>query len=528
MHRTACVRTALVLLLLACRSADPRAAAGGAAPIVARVRAALGSPSGRLPNGRFAAVMVEAGSGQTVRYAFGEGGRLRRGDVGFDGELPWQISSRNRTADPLSQRNREKLLTPLWLLSGWLFAPDAPFVFDRNDAASTVDHLALNVRMKEGVLTSVLLVDRKSFLPAKLTIPYERGPFTAEYFDYGEQAGHRFPRRIVTQYRGDPAEQTLTRIETLSSDEEFAVPPLPDDHSFDAARDAQLAVLPGVPFGPGSPGHVYVNPVVNGSDAGWWNLDSGADAMLIDETLADALALPVIGTTRSTGADGRPREATIRKAATFTLGRITVRDVTFLASDLTASNAPAGKHRGGVVGSPIFARAVIELVRGGEGAALHDRRRYALPSHGRWYPLSHIDLTPAVCASFEGQRGVFQLDTGASGTLTFYGPYAERHKLLERPTRAVETSGSGGAFRTLVGTVKSFELAGQTFRDVEAAFRVEGFSREGGAGVIGRELMAPFTVVYDYPHQRVGFVRADGAPPPKQTAATRTWLQCIQ
>ncbi|HEY0035734.1 MAG TPA: hypothetical protein VGB66_03550, partial [Longimicrobium sp.] len=68
------------------------------------------------------------------------------------------------------------------------------------------------------------------------------------------------------------------------------------------------------------------------------------------------------------------------------------------------------------------------------------------------------------------------------------------------------TSGAGGSYREHVGTVEWIELGGRRFENVRSGFRLEGLSREGGAGNIGRRLMAPFTVVFDYPHRRVAFV----------------------
>jgi hypothetical protein len=55
--------------------------------------------------------------------------------------------------------------------------------------------------------------------------------------------------------------------------------------------------------------------------------------------------------------------------------------------------------------------------------------------------------------------------------------------------------------------IKWFDLAGHTFNNLQAEFRVSGLSREGGAGVVSREFLSVFTIVFNYPERCVAFVR---------------------
>jgi hypothetical protein len=118
-----------------------------------------------------------------------------------------------------------------------------------------------------------------------------------------------------------------------------------------------------------------------------------------------------------------------------------------------------------------------------------------------------MDSTPAVRVGFEGGReGLFQVDTGSAATVDFYPGYAERERLLEgRQTRSLRSQGAGGSFTVEVGRLASFDFGGRRFRDVEVSFRTGGIGRDGGAGVVGRELMAGFTTIFDYPHRRIAF-----------------------
>src|SRR5205807_1592127 len=159
--------------------------------------------------------------------------------------------------------------------------------------------------------------------------------------------------------------------------------------------------------------------------------------------------------------------------------------------DLSDRNAPPGEKRAGLVGYPLLARVVVEVTNGGRRIALYDPASYKL-SKGNWRELSYIDLTPAVTCRLEDNReGLFQLDTGYVGTVTFYDKFIKDEKLLERRQLQEETGiGAGGAYKVLTGSIKWFELAGYRFNNPQAEFRVSGLSREGGAGVVGREFLS--------------------------------------
>jgi len=520
----------------ACSPCTPAAIDGGAEGVRAAVRRALGYERMlRLPAG-FEVVETDEAGRDTVVVRFGPRGELLhagRGapwaDLGFDGGYAWQVTGRNPgVADPLSLRNREKLLTPLWVRGGWWLSPRAPFRLAVVDSLSDASRTALSLRAPGGVVGSTVFVDRGSSLPTSLVVEYERGPNRFVFEDYREVLGFRVPFRVTSTYAGNSSVRRVVEVRPVAGEARaaYAVPPLPADHAFDPAQPPALAVARAAPYADGTPGHVFVRPRVDGREVGWWNLDSGAEAMTIDAALADSLGLPVVGRTAMTGSDGRRREVTIRRARTFTLGPLTLRDPLLLAEDLSATTAPPGTRRGGAVGYPLFRHAVVVFARGGDSVAVHDPAAYALPSGARWAALSFIDLTPAACAAIEGgRRGLYQLDTGNAGTATLYGPYLARENLLAgRETRAVTSAGTGGAFQTTVGRLAWIELAGKRWENVEVEMRTGGASREGGAGVIGRVLLRDFTVVFDVPDRRLALLPAGGGA--ADAAATRSLEAC--
>jgi len=490
------------------------------AEVLANVRKAVGYGKLKKLTRGFVVDEVEFAKGAETKVSrtvmFGPGGEFREEakqsnnrPFGFDGKYGWQID-RSGFPAPLPQRLREKLLIPAWVRSGWWLNEAAPFVIAILPEETNDKQVALSMRLERGLVGAKVFIDRATWLPASLVVEYERGPFKVAFEDYQVTLGFRFPQKILINYRGSDSGFKVRSVAKISQSQSalFAYPPPPPDTTFDNSLPAELKVSQGVPFSASSPGHYYVRPLIDGKDIGWFHFDTGSDGMHIDTKLADELGMAVLGKSQSRGADGRVQEVTIRQGKTFQLGRVIFKNPVYLAQDLSDRNAPPGEKRAGLVGYPLFARVVVEVTGGGRRISLYEPTSYKL-SKGKWQELSYIDLTPAVRCRFEGNReGLFQLDTGYTGTVTFYDKFTLDEKLLEGRTVKEETSmGAGGTYKLMTGTIAWFELAGQRFDNPKVGFRIAGLSREGGAGVVGREFLSAFTIVFNYPARRIAFIQ---------------------
>lgn len=490
------------------------------AEILSNVRKAIGYGKLKKLTRGFVVDEVETAKGTETKVSrvvmFGPGGEFREEakpsnnrPFGFDGKYGWQVDRTGFPA-PMPQRLREKLLIPAWVRSGWWLNEAAPFVIALLPEETNDKQVALSIRRKRGLVGAKVFIDRATWLPASLVVEYERGPYRVAFEDYQATLGFSFPQKIGINYRGSDSGFKVRSIAKISQSQSelFASPPLPADTIFDNSLPAELKVSQGVPFSPSSPGHYYVRPLIDGKDIGWFHFDTGSDAMHIDTKLADQLGMAILGKSQSMGADGRVQEVTLRQGKTFQLGRVIFKNPVYLALDLSDRNAPPGEKRAGVIGYPLFARVVVEIVGGGSRISLYEPESYQL-SKGKWQELSYIDLTPAVRCRFEGNReGLFQLDTGYTGTVTFYDKFIEDEKLLEGRTIKEETGlGAGGTYKLATGTIAWFELAGHRFDNPKVGFRTAGLSREGGAGVVGREFLSTFTIVFNYPARHIAFIR---------------------
>jgi hypothetical protein len=454
-------------------------------------------------------------------YSFGPKGKARRQSTSanrdpfvFDGEDAWQINQ--TTGEPLppaGQRLRERLLLPLWLRSGWWLDEAAPLLMTIVPDESNREHAALSITFREELVGSIisakLAVNLTSWLPETLAIEDGSDRYIYNFDDYRKTPlGFLYPRRIVVNEGGKSSVFEVKKIEKIkaTAGDSFARIPLPDDTTFDNNLPAALKVAKG----DGEDGHFYVRPLVDGQDLGWFHFDTGFGVNQIDTKLADKLGMPIIGTRTVRGRDGTPRTVTIRRGKTFQLGRVTIRNPIYYAEDLSNRNAPPGEKRAGLCGYPLFARVVVEFIHGGGRIALYDPATYKLQT-GEWQKFTYVMHVPAIRIRFEGNReGLFIVDTGGSVTIIFNSRYTKERNILEsRDVSERFNQGSGGTYKVLAGKLQWLDLAGYRFDNPYAEFGIggEGFEMEGRSGVIGRGLMGPFVVVFDYRHKRMAFIR---------------------
>ena len=271
-------------------------------------------------------------------------------------------------------------------------------------------------------------------------------------------------------------------------------------------------------------GLLLVRPQINGQDAGWFILDTGAGMSCIDAQLAQKLKLPEAGGVSARGSGGR-KETTLRKYESLTLGPVQIKDSTVVELNLSAIALAIGHPIDGIIGYECFLPAVYEVDFVGERVTIYDPKTYQLPASAAtqpatqpasqpmspWQPITMYDRRPCTPASIEGHEpGLFLIDSGATGFVTVHGPAVKKLKLLEgRDTSVTGFGGVGGIRAARSGKLNSFSIAARNLTGVPAMFSQaeEGaLADEAVQGIVGTQLLERFRVIVDYQGKRVALL----------------------
>ncbi|MEQ8768645.1 MAG: retropepsin-like aspartic protease [Planctomycetota bacterium] len=436
------------------------------------------------------------------RFATRTGDRLRR-LTGFDGETAWEVGW-NGTRRILALMERERALAMNWIWTGHWSREAAPFDIERVSEEPLT--LALSIqgghfRMEmvlgddfrpeearwsdQGVDHRLVFSDWKSF--GALWIPGEvsQRASVGESGAYRHTGGHAHASWVVPPWQvpnGDP----------IATEWTGAGGPL----------EVQRAKT----------GHLLIPVRLNEGEPCWFIFDSGAGSMCIDKEYAGGLGLQPFGHVTATGVGG-PTPSGFRQADSIQVGDLRWESPIFVELDLAFLTKIFGIEVAGICGFEVIARSVadIDLKEGRIG--LYDPWRFALKG-AEWQGLVLHERHPVVLAKFEGDReGLFKIDTGAVGTVSFHAPFVKEWNLLEgRDVERRHDGGVGGKIPVMYGPIEYFELGGRRFERPNVGFATEdkgAFADQYTAGNLGSTFFEPFHLVLDYGRNRMALVPRD-------------------
>lgn len=424
----------------------------------------------------------------------------------FDGRHLW---TRDRTGleSELELEEAERTKLVAWVLSGyWSTAIELERTVLPVEAGQAP---RLELALRDTPMAMTLTLDPATLLPSELVYLDDSDPLTWTFADFAAAPtgpdGRRLPKRWTLDGAGVHDTYAIEAWKPLAdaTDPFGTVRARPDDIRFDPEVGPELDVERV------ASGHLLVEPWVEGESVGMFIFDTGAGAMTIDPGVADELGLAELGEVVAVGVGGRTT-ASFRRGTRFELGPVTLTDPLYVELDLAFLEPLFGCKVAGIVGYDLLARCVAEIETERPAVALHDPARYVL-SGATWQELVLNQNTPCTRARFEGEReGLFRIDSGADGTLTFHAPAVRALGLLEG--RALSSSlggGVGGTTEMRDGVLAWFELAGHRFEKPHVQFSLAehgAFADRYTTGNIGQDFLAPFRMVLDYPNHRLAFV----------------------
>lgn len=229
-------------------------------------------------------------------------------------------------------------------------------------------------------------------------------------------------------------------------------------------------------------------------------LDSGAEMNLIDDDLAASLQLEAAGSATARGSGAETMEARFIDRLPIEAAGIRL-DQTAAVLDLDeVSNRLLGRPVQLIVGRPLFdsGRIRIDMVQG-----VIERAESGSEPRGTRLPVGEDRGLPTIPASVEGHAPVAAIfDLGNGSDVMIGRAYADRIGLSAPDRRLGRRTGGGlgGAVERDLVTLESLEIAGRSFRDVEAVID----DGESAADLnVGTALLRHFRIVADFPNKAV-------------------------
>lgn len=259
---------------------------------------------------------------------------------------------------------------------------------------------------------------------------------------------------------------------------------------------AAPAVAAGVPLSVRGD-RLFIPVEVNGRKIGAL-LDSAAESSLMDPAFARQLALPLAGGAIARGSGGEAQaqfaHVSVRAAS------VELQDVTVAVLDLSdVSRRLVGSQVVFILGREFFDAARLRIdIEGGSIEVLSRRS----PVAGTALTLTQHAGIEALPARTEGIAAAADFDLGNGSNVMIGKAFAERNGLLT-PARIVARrrgGGIGGGMEREVVRLATLELAGTTFRDVEADVDPLGNAGDLNLGV---RILRHFIIVTDFAQQRV-------------------------
>ncbi len=446
---------------------------------------------------------------------------------GFDG-VAWSANNGIVSVSDLPA-NQAEAVTEAYLSRAAWGAPNDPSQVSplgrRSDGGVIYDVVRA---VPPGGVPVELWIDTTSHLLVRAIVDGDSGPETNVFSDYRPVDGAMLNfRETTTEADGSATDVHVEHAQLLGA--------LPPGALARPAPVAHGSFPPGVTsatvrfrFNQGTSGNVVVPVSIAGRPPVAVVFDSGGVNVLTPEA-AQRLGLTGTGGVDVSGVGTGTERATIANAGTIAIGDVHLNGQQFLVLPLPYAfvHAMRDATTDGIVGFEILAnfRTTIDYAARTVTFASFDSPAPPPPAGAVTLPFRSDGHTPYVEATIDGATGLFEVDTGNSGGLIVFEPFAKAHGLFVSAPRVpyVSPGGIGGSVPAAIVRGGEFTLAGVTMRRplVQLANQpAGGFASRTIAGNIGADVLQRYTVTFDYRARTVTFASNGQSMPEYPTDRT--------
>jgi PDZ domain len=243
-------------------------------------------------------------------------------------------------------------------------------------------------------------------------------------------------------------------------------------------------------------GNLIFLPVrLNGGKPGLFALDSAAEKCAVDRKIA-----------------GDPAGNEMHYAV-LALAGVQLPFVTLPVVSRDEFAQQVGQPYQGTLGRDFFDRVVVEVNYHRQTVQLYDPSAFTYTGQGKSFPLTFSGPVPLIRAKFDvpGHRSEtadFAVDTALDSGVIFYRGYTDSQRISaahfkSEPASYPEVDGGAKIF---LGRLKTFQIGPYGVEDIVGDFtqeKTKAGADKNIAGAIGANFLRRFTVIYDFPHQRM-------------------------
>jgi len=175
--------------------------------------------------------------------------------------------------------------------------------------------------------------------------------------------------------------------------------------------------------------------------------------------------------------------------------------------------AQTGRSYQGTLGEDFLRSVVMEIDYGRKTVRLYDPGIYKYSGNGTSFPITFAGGVPLIRAklTLPGQKareGEFMVNTALDAAIVIAEKFAETRHLFSAHLKTIPASDPqiNGGENVVLGRPKEFQLGAYSVEGAIAEFSLKDpFPGAGAdiAGMIGGGILRRFTVVFDYPHQKL-------------------------
>ncbi len=257
-------------------------------------------------------------------------------------------------------------------------------------------------------------------------------------------------------------------------------------------------------------GHIFLKAAVDGNQAVYFILDSGAGINFLNRSYADSLRLDLSGGVPAKGISGY-EQTTITYLDSLKIGDLKLFKQNVAIVDLTnvGLDAPDGVL-GGLLGFDFLSRFPVRIDYVKQTLIVHNPPVYHSPSIDYAVNIEYNMKIPIVDAEICGVSGRFLVDLGNALGLILHKPFVDNNNLNAAFTDinkiGRDIAGVGGKSESYSAVAEYFTVGPAQLKELRVlvAEGEQGILKSTDVdGNIGNGLLQNFSIILDYPGQKI-------------------------